>query len=47
MEVNWKYNLNELADRFEERSVPLGTETIRFEVTEQSANRLTVQLVSQ
>ncbi|UCD29888.1 MAG: hypothetical protein JSV03_05260 [Planctomycetota bacterium] len=44
IEINWKYNLNQLADRFEELSVRLDGERLVFEVTEQSANRITVRL---
>ncbi len=44
IEVNWKYDLNQLADRFEELAVPMDGEVLSFEVTEQSANRFTVRL---
>ncbi|MHC4675066.1 MAG: hypothetical protein ACYTF1_21030 [Planctomycetota bacterium] len=44
IEINWKYDLNQLADRFEELSVRFGGERLVFEVTEQSANRITVRL---
>lgn len=44
VEVNWKYDLNQLADRLEELTVRVGGEDIGFEIIEQSANRLTVRL---
>ena len=44
VEVNWKYDLNQLADRFEELSVRLDREELVFEVAEQSANRISVRL---
>ncbi len=43
VEVNWKYDLEQLADRFEELSVTDGDQTLTFEVTELSANRFTVK----
>ncbi len=43
IEVNWKYDLNQLADRFEELEVTCGDQTLRLEVTEQSANRFAVR----
>ena len=46
VDVSWKYNLNQLADRFEELSVILGNEKLGFEVTEQSANRINIRLKS-
>ncbi|MBN1488317.1 MAG: hypothetical protein JXA69_00240 [Phycisphaerae bacterium] len=44
VEVSWKYDLNQLADRMEELSVPFEDTTLRFEITEQSANRITVRI---
>jgi len=46
VDVSWKYNLDQLADRFEELSVILGDEQLGFEVTEQSANRINIRLKS-
>jgi len=45
VEVNWKYSVNQLADRFEEMAMENEREKLTFEVTEQSANRLTVRVV--
>lgn len=44
IDVNWKYGLNQLADRLEELKIPIDGEILTFEVVEQSANRLTVRL---
>lgn len=44
VEVNWKYDLAQLADRLEELSVAFENGVLRFDVTGQSANRLTVRL---
>jgi len=44
VEVNWKYDLNQLADRIEELSVQVGGEVLGFEVIEQTANRISVRV---
>lgn len=44
LDVDWKYDLNQLADRFEEQSISFDGERLIFEITEQSANRLAVRL---
>ena len=36
IEVNWKYDLNQLADRFEELSVEADDHKLILEITEQS-----------
>ncbi|MEE8169859.1 MAG: hypothetical protein V3T70_04860, partial [Phycisphaerae bacterium] len=45
VEVNWKYGLDQLCDRLEELHVAYGNSALGFEVTEQSANRITVRVV--
>ncbi|MCK6484261.1 MAG: hypothetical protein HUU22_11670 [Phycisphaerae bacterium] len=44
VEVNWKYDLSQLADRLEELSVAFEGGVLRCEIAGQSANRLTVRL---
>ena len=44
VEVNWKYELNQLADRFEELLVQVDDEVLAFEVIEQTANRISVRV---
>lgn len=44
VDINWKYNLDQLADRLEELKVEVQGRPIRLEVTDQSTNRLTVKL---
>lgn len=46
VDVSWKYDLDQLADRLEELAVSVGGEKLRLEVSEQSANRITVQVHS-
>jgi len=47
VEVSWKYDLNQLADRFEELKVRVGDDKLSFEVTEQSANRVVIHVRSE
>lgn len=47
VEVSWKYDLNQLADRFEELKVRVGDDKLSFEVTEQSANRVVIRVRSE
>jgi len=44
VEVNWKYDLNQLADRIEELSVQVDGEVLTFEIVEQTANRISVRV---
>jgi hypothetical protein len=46
VDVNWKYDLNQLADRIEELKVALNGESLEFEVAEQSAARLTIRITT-
>lgn len=44
VEVNWKYDLDQLADRFEELALQSDDGLMTLQVTEQTANRFTVKL---
>ncbi|MBI4578249.1 MAG: hypothetical protein HY718_01010 [Planctomycetes bacterium] len=43
-DVDWKYNLDQLADRLEELNLTIDGVPIKLDVTEQSANRITARL---
>lgn len=42
--MNWKYNLDPLADRLEELNVTANGVPIKLDVVEQSVNRITARL---
>jgi hypothetical protein len=44
VDVEWKYNLDQLADRLEELNLTMDGVPFRLDIAEQSANRITVKL---
>ncbi len=44
VDVDWKYDLNQLADRLEELKVSIEGVPLKIQITEQSANRITAKV---
>lgn len=47
VDVSWKYNINQLADRLEELELQARRSVLYLEITEQTKNRLTVRVIEE